>query len=167
MQKYYPEDYDFSWNEFIKSNEYETFLNEIVLSAETIEELSLHESYQNIIDQAEKAASKNIYSKVLPQSYIFIVENAYNEYQMLKSQKDFAGAIMNAEIVYVLSGTLHMLDETGAIQNLPFSNLDAEFVYIHDVVTDIVIVFILSTLIVVIIYFAPIKKLAGDNSFES
>jgi hypothetical protein len=163
LLKYYPEDHNLTWNEFVNSDEYEMFLNEVFLSAETIEELSLHESYQNIIDHAEQSASRNVYSNVLSQSYMFVAENAYNEYQMLKSQKDFAGALMNAEIVYALYDTFHLLDERGLIQNLLFGNIDARYVYIHDVVTDIVIVFILSTLIVVIIYFAPMKKLAGDN----
>lgn len=163
LLKYYPENHNLSWNEFVKSDEYEMFLNEVFLSAETIEELSLHESYQNIIDHAEKSASKNIYSNILSQSYIFVAENAYNEYQMLKDKKDFAGALMNAEIVYALYDTIHLLDERGLIENLLFGNIDARYVYIHDVVTDIVIVFILSTLFVVIIYFAPINKLAGDS----
>ncbi|MGC1122673.1 MAG: hypothetical protein WBA22_16445 [Candidatus Methanofastidiosia archaeon] len=150
LLKYYQgEDHNVLWDDFVRSDQYEAFLNELFSSVETIEELPFDESYQSIIDRAERAASRSIYSRVLSESYMFLAETAYDEYQKHKSQKDFAGAIMDAEIVYILNDTLDNLDEVSAIREIPLTKLDSGFFYVHDIISDILAVHVLSTLIAV------------------
>lgn len=159
LQKYYGGENPDSWDDFVKSDHYEAFLNELFSSIETMEELPLDKCYQNTIDHAEKAASRNTYSEVLSESYIFMVETAYDNYQVHKSQKDFAGAIMDAEIVYILNDTLHLLDEASATNEILYAGIDAGFVYVHDYVTDTFIVFVFSILALVAVHFVQIMKL--------
>lgn len=154
LQEYYGGENSSSWNEFVRSDHYEAFLNELFSSIETMDEQPLDECYQNTIDHAKKAASRNVYSEVLSESYIFMAESAYDNYQVNKSQKDFSEAIMDAEIVYALNDTLHVLDEASATNEILYVGIDAGFVYVHDYVTDTIIVFVLSTLTVVVIAMA-------------
>ena len=62
------------------------------------------------------------------------------------------------EIVYILSDILYELDEVSAIPKIPSIALDSEFFYMHDIISDTLAVFILSALIVVVIYLVWMKK---------
>lgn len=159
LQKYYGGENPGSWDDFVKSDHYEAFLNELFFSIETMEELPLDKCYQNTIDHAEKAASRNTYSEVLSESYIFMAETAYHNYQVRKNQKDFAGAIIDAEVVYALNDTLHVLDEASFSGEILYTGVDTIFVHVHDIISDTFIVFVLSTLALVAVHFVQIMKL--------
>ncbi|MBU7015075.1 MAG: hypothetical protein HXS43_09620, partial [Theionarchaea archaeon] len=159
LQKYYGGENSSSWDDFVKSDHYEAFLNELFSSIETMEELPLDKCYQNTIDHAEKAALRNTYSEVLSESYIFMAETAYHNYQVRKSQKDFAGAIMDAEVVYALNDTLHVLDRASFSGEILYTGIDTNFVHIHDIISDTFIVFVLSLLTLVAVHFVQIMRL--------
>jgi hypothetical protein len=161
LLEYYGDENSDPWDDFVGSDQYEAFLKEVFSSVENIEELLLDESYQNIIDHAKKTASRNIYSRILSESYIFLAETAYGNYQTHKSQEDFAGAIMHAEIIYVLNDNLHALDRAGVSQEILYPNIKTNFVYIHDIISDALVMCAFPTLIVVAIYLVQMKKSAG------
>jgi hypothetical protein len=159
LQKYYGGENSSSWDDFIRSDHYEAFLNELFSSIETMEELPLNECYQNTMDHAKKAASRNTYSEVLSESYMFMVETAYENYQVHESQKDFAGAIMDAEVVYALNDTLHVLDRASFSGGILYTGVDTDFVHVHDIISDTFIVFVLSLLALVAVHFVQIMRL--------
>lgn len=163
LLKYYGDENPGPWDDFVRSHQYEAFLEELFFSVENIEEQPLDESYQNIVDHAKKTASRNIYSRVLSESYIFLAEKAYDNYQIRKSQEDFAGAIMNAEIIYALNDTLHVLHRASAVQGIFYAGIRIDFVHVYDVISDILAIIVLSTLIVVVIYLVWMKKSARQD----
>jgi hypothetical protein len=159
LQKYYGSENPGSWDDFVKSDHYEAFLNELFSTVETMKELPLDECYQNTIDYAEKAASRNAYGEVLSESYIFIVETAYHNYHVRKSQKDFAGAIMDAEVVYRFNDNLRVLDRASLLEVIGHAGIDTNFVHVHDIISDTFIVFVLSLLALVVVHFVQIMRL--------
>ncbi len=140
---------DFTWEEFINSEEYGVFLNEFYHLLETKKEVTLQKAHQQTTQYGEGTFSENSYQEVLSQSYVYLAQTAYNNYYTHKDQNDFVKAIMDAEIVYSVNNSLHNLDKISATTYIFSTPLSTGFIHIHSSFLDICIVFILSTCIVV------------------
>lgn len=139
----------FAWEEFKKSDEFRQFLNEFCNSIENKEDISLQETYQQIKD-LEKVNITSIYRKALLQSYAYLAETCYNNYQVHK-QDDFMKALFDAEVAYSVYGFSQYWEtkETVFTTLVPFQR---SIIYVHSSIQDIRFVVIFSTGIVVAIW---------------
>lgn len=143
------EDDNLTWEEFADSQEYAQFLEEIYSSLETRGEITLQQTYQQILDYKERTSSGDLYQDVLSESYVYLAQTAYRNYFMHKEQNDFIKAIMDAEIIYSVNFRFQNLSTTSYVYSAPLST---GVVHIHSSILDIIFVFILSTCIVVAIW---------------
>jgi hypothetical protein len=97
-QRYEDDNQGFTWEEFKKSDEFGQFLNEFYNFIEKKEDISLQKTYQQIKDLG-KTNTANIYRRALLQSYTYLAETSYNNYQVHK-QNDFTKTLIDAEVVY-------------------------------------------------------------------
>lgn len=143
------EDDNLTWEEFVDSQEYAAFLEEIYRNLETRGETTLQQTYQQILDYKERTSSGNLYQDVLSESCVYLAQTAYGNYYTHKEQNDFVKAIMDAEIIYSVNFRFQNLSTTSYVYSAPLSTA---IVYIHSSILDISLVFILSTCIVVAIW---------------
>jgi hypothetical protein len=139
----------FTNEEFKNSDEFGQFLDEFCNFIENKEDISLQETYQQIEDLG-KIHTANIYRKALLQSYIYLAETSYSNYQVHK-EEDFMKALVDAEVVYTVYDFSQSWDtkETAFTVREPFQR---HIIYVHSSVLDIGFVFMFSTCIVVAIW---------------
>lgn len=152
----YEDKHTFTWGEFIKSEEYKQFLNEFYYFIENKEEISLQEAYQEIKD-ISKLDNLHMYRKALLDSYIYLAETSYNNYQVHKNQDEFMKSFMDAEVVYSVYRFTRNL-ETKEIVITTLTPFRRGIIYIHSSILDIVGVLTFSTALVIVIWFL-LKKL--------
>ena len=150
--QHYSSNQVFNWEEFKSSDEYKEYTNELYDYLENKEETTLHETYQQIKNYEETAAFRDPYRKALLQSYIYLAETGYTNYQMHRNQDEFVKAVIDAGVVYSVDGFSRHLEtwETVFTTLMPFQLGDF---YIHSAILDLVFVLILSTHLVIIIWF--------------
>jgi hypothetical protein len=148
-QHYENENQGFSWEEFKNSDEFGQFLNEFCNFLENKEDISLQETYQRIEDLG-KINTANIYRKALLQSYTYLAETSYSNYQVHK-EEDFMKALVDAEVVYTVYDFSQNWDTKQTVVTVrePFQR---HIIHVHSSVLDIGFVFMFSTCIVVAIW---------------
>jgi hypothetical protein len=148
-RRYENDNQGFSSEEFKNSDEFGQFLDEFCNFIENKEDISLQETYQRIEDLG-KIHTANIYRKALLQSYTYLAETSYSNYQVHK-EDDFMKALVDAEVVYTVYSSSQFWDtkQTAFTILEPFQR---DIIYLHSSVLDIGFVFILSTCIVVAIW---------------
>lgn len=146
----YEEKNTFTWDEFIKSEEYNQFLNEFYYVLETKEEKTLHEAYQDIKD-LKNINTWNIYRKALLESYIYLAETSYNNYQVHKSQDEFIKALIDVEII----NTTYDFSQHWDTKEIAFINMTPfrrGTIYAHSSILDFICVLAFSTSLVLAIW---------------
>jgi hypothetical protein len=143
------EDGNLIWEEFVDSEDYAVFFDEIYHSLETKQEMTLQQTYQQILDYKERTSSGNLYQRVLSESYAYLAEIAYRNYYTHKGQNDFVKAIMDAEIIYSVNFGFHNLSEANVASYVYSAPLSTGVVHIHSSILDISLVFIFPTCVVV------------------
>ena len=140
----------FNWEEFKSSDEYREHIDELYHSLENVEEISLQDTYEQI-KNLEETALRDPYRTALLQSYVFLAETAYTNYQMHRNQDEFMKAVTDAEIVYSVHGFSRHLEtkETVFTTLTPFRRGD---IYVHSAIRDLVIVLTLSMFLAVILW---------------
>lgn len=156
-QKYEDNNQAFSWDEFKDSDEFGEFLDEFHHVLENKEEITLQEAYQQIEDLKKADILKNPYRKALLQSYVYLAETGYNNYQMHKNQHDFIKALADAEVVYSVYGfSRHLYTKEIAFTTLmPFRR---GMIFVHSSILDLVAVLSLSTFIITVAWLIMRKK---------
>ncbi|MBU7017382.1 MAG: hypothetical protein HXS44_07720 [Theionarchaea archaeon] len=147
--RYEDKNQGFAWEEFKKSDEFKQFLNEFCIFVENKEDISLQETYQQVMN-LEKVDTTNIYRKALLQSYTYLAEICYNNYQVHK-ENDFMKTFFDAEVVYSVHGFSQYWEtkETAFNTLVPFQR---HIIYAHSSIQDIKSVFTFSTGIAVAIW---------------
>jgi hypothetical protein len=159
-QRYENENQGFTWEEFKNSDEFNQFLNEFYTFIENKEDISLEETYNQIMGL--KKSTRNIYRRALLQSYTYLAETSYNNYQAHK-EIDFVKAFIDAEVVYSVYGYSQKWDtkETVVTTLWPFTKY---FTQVHSCILDLSFVFMFSTFIVVAMWIVLSELGKGNKS---
>ncbi|MBU7020787.1 MAG: hypothetical protein HXS41_06985 [Theionarchaea archaeon] len=147
-QHYENENQGFTWEEFKNSDEFEQFLNEFYTFIENKESITLEEAYNQVMGPEKN--TRNIYRRALLQSYTYLAETSFSNYQLHK-ESDFIEALIDAEVVYSVYDCSQQCDtkETVVTTLMPYTK---NFTQVHSCILDTIFVFMFSTLIVVAIW---------------
>jgi hypothetical protein len=160
-QQYENENQGFTWEEFKNSDEFKQFLNEFYTFIENKVDITPEETYNQIM--GSERSTRNIYRKALLQSYTYLAETSYSNYQLHK-ETDFVKAFIDAEVVYSVYDYSQKWDtkETVATTLWPFTKY---FTRVHSCILDFSFIFMFSTFIVVAMWMV-LSELGEENKPE-
>lgn len=150
------------WEEFMQSENYPEFVNDFFIAVEKRNDTTLQEAYQYIIDQETTYVNVEFYSKILLDSYQYLINKSHENYFLHKEQKDFIHAQMDAEIIYYLFDTYQIrgnLQLKDMLFSPPFSRGP---LLIHNGFYDFIIILFSASFFTLII-FIMVKKTYKKN----